>query len=270
MEIQWSLVIFTTLAGAGAWAYVAFCVCALRGLVRNDRTKALACWTVLAMLVVGGLASVTHLSHPDRIMAVLAHPTMGIFAEALFVGLLAIAVAAYLLAWKRGAGLGAQKAILAVGAVLAVLLTLMLGYSYMMEARPAWDTITLPLAYMFTASSGGVALFVVLAALGKEDDRTLKFAACLLIAAGALSAASALVYGFASGSLFAGAGVLWVVVVLCGAVVPLVAGYVVRSTPAQALMLGAAALVFSLIGCATFRCVMWVVGKAVRNFFGLL
>lgn len=269
MEIQWSLVIFTTLAGAGAWGYAAFCVGALKGDVKQDRTRVLMSVITLVMLVVGGLASVTHLSHPDRIMAVLAHPTVGIFAEALFVGLVAIAVLAYLLAARRGAGQGVQKALLGVGAVLCVLLSIMLGYSYMMAARPAWNTILLPIAYMLTATSGGTALFLAVAALGKEDGAALSLGAKLMMGAAALVALSALAYGAVSGTLTADAALFWLVVVLCGAVVPAVVGYCVLKRPVQALTLGLAALAFALIGCAAFRCLMWTVGAGVCNFFGL-
>lgn len=269
MEIQWSLVIFTVLAGAGAWAYFAFCLSALTGNVRNDRTRLLACVVTLVMLVVGGLASVTHLSHPDRIMAVFSHPTMGIFTEALFVALVGIAVVAYLLVWRRGAGEGAQKALLVVGAVLAVLLTLMLGYSYMMASRPSWNTPLLPLAYVFTASSGGAALYLLVAALGKEGEQATRFASVLLMAGGVLAGVTALAFGLAAGTIGAEAAPLWLAVVLCGAVVPLALGYAVRVKPAQTLMLGVTAFVFALVGCAAFRCVMWATGTAVRNYFGL-
>ena len=63
----------------------------------------------LVLAVVGGIASVTHLSHPDRIMAVLSHPTAGIFLEALLIGLFIAAVAVYVILLKRDASAGAAK-----------------------------------------------------------------------------------------------------------------------------------------------------------------
>lgn len=84
MEIQWSLVLFTAVAGCGTWASVGVAVDELRGL--TERTNRLASAVALVLAVVGGIASVTHLSHPDRIMAVLGHPTPGIFLEALQIG----------------------------------------------------------------------------------------------------------------------------------------------------------------------------------------
>lgn len=270
METQWSLVIFTTLAGAGAWMFFSFCVSALKGDVENDRTKLISCVVTLALLIVGGLASVTHLSHPDRIMAVLAHPTMGIFAEALFVGLVCLTVAAYLFAWKREASAAVQKGILVCGAVLSVLLALMLGYSYMMPARPMWDTILLPLAYMLTSASSGCAAYVVVAAIGKESSGALSFGSKLLVGAGALAAVSALAYGGVAGALDASTAAFWLTIVLCAAALPAVVGFIVARKPSQALGLGVAALMFGLVGCAAFRCLMWTVGEGVRNYFGLI
>ena len=38
------------------------------------------------------------------------------------------------------------------------------GSSYLMEARPAWQTVTLPLAYFGTAASAGAGLNLLLKA----------------------------------------------------------------------------------------------------------
>ena len=85
MDIQWSLVLFTAIASCGAWVSVGVAVDEMVGLSKS--TNGLASIVAVALAVVGGLASVTHLSHPDRIMAVLGHPTPGIFLEALLIGL---------------------------------------------------------------------------------------------------------------------------------------------------------------------------------------
>lgn len=270
MEIQWSLVLFTTLAGAGAWLYFAFCLAALRGYVKNEGTRLVACVATLVLLIAGSVISATHLSHPDRIMAVLGHPTMGIFTEALFVGLTSVAVIVYFLAARRKAPEGAQKALLVVGAALALPLTVMLGYSYMMPARPTWDTPLLPLAYMLTASSGGAAAYLVIAAIGKEGERALKLGSTLLVASGILVAVSALGYGVFSNSLSGDSALLWAATLLCGAVAPAVLGYAAKSKPSQALVFGAAAFVFALVGCTAFRCMLWMAGTAIRNYFGII
>ena len=91
MDIQWSLVLFTAIASCGTWVSVGVAVDELRGL--TQRTNLVASVLALVLAVVGGIASVTHLSHPDRIMAVLSHPTAGIFLEALLIGLFIAAAA---------------------------------------------------------------------------------------------------------------------------------------------------------------------------------
>ena len=95
MEIQWSLVLFTALTGMGGCMFA--CVAADEFLGRAKAAAFPAAVAALVIAVVGGLASVTHLSHPDRIMGALSHPTSGIFTEALLVGCLCVCVVVYLL-----------------------------------------------------------------------------------------------------------------------------------------------------------------------------
>ena len=153
MDIQWSLVLFTAIASCGTWVSVGVAVDELRGL--TQRTNLVASVLALVLAVVGGIASVTHLSHPDRIMAVLSHPTPGIFLEALLIGLFIAAVAVYVILLKRDASAGARKAVAVLAAVIGIVFSFASGYSYMMEARTTWNTITLPLGYLgFGAASG--------------------------------------------------------------------------------------------------------------------
>ena len=121
MDIQWSLVLFTAIASCGTWVSVGVAVDELRGL--TQRTNLTASALALVLAVVGGIASVTHLSHPDRIMAVLSHPTPGIFLEALLIGLFIAAVAVYVILLKRDASAGARKAVAVLAAVIAAPVT---------------------------------------------------------------------------------------------------------------------------------------------------
>ena len=118
MEIQWSLVLFTALSGAGAWLVACAGIDAFKGLARKTVVPAIV--VGIALIVIGGLASATHLSHVDRIMAVLAHPAPGIFLEALLLGIDVVVAVVFLLLYRRGASAGACKALGAV-AVASVL-----------------------------------------------------------------------------------------------------------------------------------------------------
>ena len=116
MDIQWSLVLFTALTGMGGWLF--FFICLNVFVRKTDKGAFAGTATALALTVVGGLASVTHLSHPDRMLGALQHPTSGIFTEALLVGLLAIVMIAFLVMLRRGIDGGALKAVAVVGMAL--------------------------------------------------------------------------------------------------------------------------------------------------------
>ena len=70
MEIQWSLVLFTVVAGAGAWQFAAAMI---EALAKKDELPCRAESIVaFVLLVVGGCLSVTHLKHVDRILEALS------------------------------------------------------------------------------------------------------------------------------------------------------------------------------------------------------
>ena len=123
MDIQWSLVLFTALTGMGGWLF--FFICLNVFVRKTDKGAFAGTATALALTVVGGLASVTHLSHPDRMLGALQHPTSGIFTEALLVGLLAIVMIAFLVMLRRGIDGGALKAVAVVGMALGALMSFM-------------------------------------------------------------------------------------------------------------------------------------------------
>ena len=223
----------------------------------------------MALLVVGGIASATHLSHVDRMMAVLAHPTAGIFLEALLLGLLAVCIAVYALLVKREASSGARKALAATGIVLAVAFAFACGVSYMMTSRPVWNTVALPLAYLGTALATGAALYLVMCAALKVDEGDVKKAGVYAAAGGALSLVLTVAFGLVSGTAFGDqAALFWVAVVLCGSAAPAVCGVLVARKSGGALSLGVVALAGALVGSVAVRAVMWLVGTAVANYFG--
>ena len=191
MEIQWSLVLFTALTGMGGCMFA--CVAADEFLGRAKAAAFPAALVSLIIAVVGGLASVTHLSHPDRIMGALSHPTSGIFTEALLVGCLCVCVVVYLVLLKREAGAGARKAVAVIGAVFGVLLSFMAGESYLMEARPNWCSQLLPLGYLLTAVPEGIAAYLVVVAAKAKDADVAPYGRALLIG-GVLGAVGAAAY----------------------------------------------------------------------------
>lgn len=162
MEIQWSLVLFTVLTGAGGWMLACVAIDEFAGKTRATNKLAVVVAAVVACA--GGIASVTHLSHPEHIMGALSHPTSGIFVEAALTGLMAVCAIVYFVLLVREASAGARKAFAVLGAVFGVLLSFMAGESYMMSSQLAWNTPLLPLGYTGTAMPLGVALYLALAA----------------------------------------------------------------------------------------------------------
>ena len=266
MAIQWSLVLFTVLTGAGGWMLACVAIDEFAGKTRNTNKLAVVVAAVVACL--GGIASVTHLSHPENILGALSHPTSGIFVEAALTGLMAVCAVVYFVLLVRGASAAARKAFAVLGAAFGVLLSFMAGESYMMSSQLTWNTPLLPLGYAGTAMPLGVALYLALAAWRKEDG--LGLYAKLLCAGGVVAAITAALYGAVSGAGADQALLVWGLAVCVGGVVPAVLGALAAKKPEQAMTLALASAVCCLIGATAYRCTMWLASEVVNNFFGLL
>lgn len=272
MEIQWSLVLFTALTGLAAWLFI--CVAADEFLGRAKKAAFPAAASSLVVAIVGGLASVTHLSHPDRIMGALSHPTSGIFTEAVLIGCLIVCVAIYLVLLKRGAGETPRKVVAVIGAVFGVLLSFMAGESYLMSARPNWNTQLLPLGYMLTAIPSGVGAYLAVVGFvaGKGEGEgakqlDLKPYATALLVGGVLAAVGALAYTISAGASDGAVFALLALAVVAGGVVPCAAGAFLPKKMESLVALGAASCVCALVGAIAYRCIMWLVTVPVADLF---
>ena len=268
MDIQWSLVLFTALTGMGGWLF--FFICLNVFVRKTDKGAFAGTATALALTVVGGLASVTHLSHPDRMLGALQHPTSGIFTEALLVGLLAIVMIAFLVMLRRGIDGGALKAVAVVGMALGALMSFMAGQSYLMSAIAAWNTELLPLGYLGTAAASGAAAYLVLIAAQKADENACSLYGLMTLAAGCVALITVLAYGAVAGAFAGDAAPMTIAAAAFGGVAPIACGFLARKKPGSAVALGAVALIAALIGSIAFRCAMWVIGAGLYDFFGLI
>ena len=266
MAIQWSLVLFTVLTGAGGWMLACVAIDEFAGRTRGVNKLAVVVAAVVACI--GGIASVTHLSHPEHIMGALSHPTSGIFTEAALTGLLAVCAVVYFVLLVRGASAGARKAFAVLGAVFGVALSFMAGESYMMSSQLAWNTPLLPLGYLGTVMPLGIALYVALASRDKQTDTSLYVK--LLVAGGVVAAVTAAAYGAVSGAGADQPLLLWGLAVVVGGVAPAVLGGVALKKPEQAFALACATALCALVGATAYRCVMWLASAVVNNFFGML
>ena len=266
MEIQWSLVIFTALTGTAGWLLASVAVAELTGVLKKAVFPAGAVAVVL--LAVGGLASVTHLSHPERMLEALNHPTSGIFVEAVLLGVAAVLAVVYLVMLKRSASSTAAKVLAVLAAVVGVALSFMAGASYMMAAHANWNTVLLPLGYLGTTIPAGIALFLLISAFTSAGEDLGVFPRLLVaggIAAAVLAAADTVAKGGPDALLLG-----WVLAVVVGGVVPAVVGIALDKKPAQLTALAGVAMVCALVGAVAFRADMWTAAQFIHNFFSPL
>ncbi|MDR3316236.1 MAG: dimethyl sulfoxide reductase anchor subunit [Coriobacteriales bacterium] len=274
MEIQWTLLLFTAVSGTGAWLFATTACDDI--LKKPEKAPVVESVVALLLLLAGGLLSVAHLSHPDRILEALNRPTSGIFIEAALIGVLGLTVLIYLLITARSASLSARRVLAGIGLVLGVIFSFACGSSYMMAARPAWDSIALPLAYLGTAAAAGGALNLFLKAVLKREPASIRFAAILALALAALGIVLALVYYLGAGSALSAAqndGTGWVVVLFAALVIDGICSVLcLRDTvksPALAA-LSACAAATGIVGAVALRAVMWITGIGILNFFDQL
>lgn len=263
MEIQWALVLFTVVSGAGAWLFA----CAMLGqLLKKDAAPGkVETIGSFALVAVGGCMSVAHLSHVDRILEALNHPTSGIFVEAAMIGVLCALLAAYFVLLVRGSSEKARTAVGILALLVGVVFTFACGSSYMMEGRPAWNTVTLPLAYLGTAAAAGAGLNLLVKAALKRDEAAVSFAGVLAVAGGALGLVLAGAFCLVAGVY--GDAIMWAVVLLAALAIEIACGAMAAKKPGSALALGAVAAVAGVAAALALRAAMWLIGTPFMDFF---
>lgn len=181
MQIHWPLVVSTACQRVGLGMFLcAFLADLCFGLALPMNYIALA---TLALLCVGGIASIFHLQRPKRFFNAFSNFKSHLTQEALvtpFLGVALLACGFDGIAYSLG---GASIALEAVAALLALAFLVCTGLAYQMGSRPAWNTpFVLGLFLLTAAEAGGIAAL----------------AACLLV------------QGFAPAGLSAAAAVLLV------------------------------------------------------------
>jgi len=121
MNIEWALVFFTLFVGLSVGTFAGVVLTEWWG--KAEQVRLPGAITALVALVIGGISSVLHLGHPERIFGALGHPTSGIFTEALLIGLFGLDIVAYMIAMRRNASGQARKTIATIGLVPAILLS---------------------------------------------------------------------------------------------------------------------------------------------------
>lgn len=263
MDIQWPLAVFSTLAGCGGALFAFIGVSEL--LKIGEKARFNAAVAALALLVIGGCASVLHLEQKANIMAAAANvfSFSGISVELIFLGVNVVLLAAFLITLKRGA-VAAARAIALVGIVTGLLMAFVVGNGYIMEARQNWNTLALPIAYLGSGIACGAAVFAACTTLSGCPAEEVGTASRLAVGSAAIALVTAVIYAAMVG--FALDGVwFWAVCIAVGCVVTAALAWFGAKQPA--LLYGAAAC--ALIGGLGLRAAMFLAGTGFIDSFAL-
>ncbi|MCR2037812.1 dimethyl sulfoxide reductase anchor subunit family protein [Adlercreutzia caecimuris] len=141
MEMQWPLILFTAFVAWSAGLFGTGSVLAAMGKAKKAQMPMLI--TSVVLLTIGGIAVFFHLEHWERIFNGFGHLSSGITQELIAIVVLAIVMVAFFVMLRKSEDGGTVPAVLGIiGAIAAVALVCVAGASYLMPARPAWDSVT--------------------------------------------------------------------------------------------------------------------------------
>ena len=299
MELQWPLILFTTLV---AWSAGLFGTQALMAVFGVGKKAQVPAWVASAVLLAaGGIAVFFHLEHWERIFNGFGHLTSGITQELIAIVVLAVVAVAYLVLMRKSDdGASVPKWLAWVAVALSVVLVAVMAHSYTMAARPAWDSVLWILYVLGNACVLGPATFLLVLAAGGPGDQpadraadagapagrtalagaainalaTLAFAAFLQLSAGSFADVGLYfdpthptrAMADAAATVGAQAPLLWLGVVAVGAIVPLAAAFVGRRTGNWRLW-APAAIIAALVGAVCMRVVFYNLGLSVFMFY---
>lgn len=191
MELQWPLILFTTFLAWSAGLFAAQCVYALRGVSPKVQMPA---WIVSAiLLIVGGVAVFFHLEHWGRIFNGFGHITSGITQELIAIVVLAVVALVYLAFMRRREG-AVPSWVAWAGIAISVVLVVVMSHSYMMAARPAWNSIWQILSVLGAACVMGPSTAAFIRSLVDKEETSGHFVDLTVLAGPALNAATTVAY----------------------------------------------------------------------------
>lgn len=191
MEVQWPLLVFSVLLGITSGIFVFLAVGEIKGKFKEVRfTGALI---ALVCLAVGGCVSVLHMGHPERALHLLGNLGSGLSKELFAVAIMGIVTIAYLVLSRKDYP-GASKVLGIIGGVVGLVLSPIAGASYLIAARPAWDSIALPLMYLGAGLALGFTLMAALVLLKGKAAEEGGFALKLALAGVIIMAVTVIAY----------------------------------------------------------------------------
>lgn len=157
-----TLVLFTTLAPAGAVAYLIMGLPMLAGRVRGDAARRLNQCTCVPLVVamVGLIASATHLGNPSNALYVFAGVGRSPLSTEVVcaVAFLALAGVYWLYSFAERPRRGLQRAMLAAIDVAIVAFVIGVAFAYHVDTIPTWSLPLVPASLGLNALMGGPVL----------------------------------------------------------------------------------------------------------------
>ena len=299
MELQWPLIVFTTLVAWSAGLFGTQALMAVFGVGKKAQVPAWVCSAVL--LAAGGIAVFFHLEHWERIFNGFGHLTSGITQELIAIVVLAVVAIVYLVLMRKSDdGASVPKWLAWLSVALSVALVAVMAHSYTMAARPAWDSVLWILYVLGNACVLGPATFLLVLAAGGPGDQPADRAADAgapagrtALAGAALNALAALAFAIflqlsagsfadvglyfdpthptkamadAAATVASQAPLLWLGAVAVGAIVPLAAAFLGRRTGNWKLWVPVA-IAAALVGAVCMRVVFYNLGLSVFMFY---
>ena len=288
MELQWPLILFTTLTAWACGVFGGAGVLALKGAGKKSQAALTVASVVL--LALGGIAVFFHLQHWERIFNGFGHITSGITQELIAIVVFVVVAVAYFVSLRKSDDGGTVPAALAWAAIaISVVLAAVCAHSYMMPARPAWNSVLEVASIVGAACLMGPATCAVVLAARGDDAAPCGLPALAGSAVGAVCTAAYAAFMQMSGGAFTQVGnyfdpthptkamadvgavagdqaaLLWLGAVVVGAIVPLACCALARKKGGAASWkaFGAVAVVAALAGSIFLRVAFYNMGLSV-------
>lgn len=200
MELQWPLILFTTLVAWSAGLFGTQCLLSLDG--RGSKAQMPALVTSIVLLALGGIAVFFHLEHWERIFNGFGHITSGITQELIMIVVFVVVAVAYFVCLRKGDEESVPKGLAVVGIIVSVVLVAVMAHSYLMAARPSWDTVAWVLYLIGNACVLGPVTFGVVAAVRSESAKPVLLPAIIGSAVNLVTAVAYAACLHSSGSAF--------------------------------------------------------------------
>ena len=173
MEIQWMLVLYSLFMGLSIGPFALIAV-----TDACDKRPGLCKWaaiTGLVSIVLAGVFAFMHLKQPLASIYTLSNLNSPIARETVFVLLTGIVAALLAASYLFNLVAVLRKPLAWVGLALAVISVFMIAEIYRLPARPAWNTLLLPITILLSSLINGLLLALALLALvpqpADEEDR---------------------------------------------------------------------------------------------------